>query len=84
MGTELGITPVIIRGEELKQKGFGGTVSVQFSCLLTVLFSKSLENIFKQYIIYTYSGLKINHLCVCLWKAKLFYSTAPFGACITL
>lgn len=25
MGTELGITPVIIRGEELKQKGFGGT-----------------------------------------------------------
>lgn len=25
MGTELGITPVIIRGEELKQKGFGGS-----------------------------------------------------------
>lgn len=28
MGAELGITPVIIRGEELKQKGFGGTVTV--------------------------------------------------------
>lgn len=28
MGAELGITPVIIRGEELKQKGFGGTFSV--------------------------------------------------------
>lgn len=28
VGTELGITPLIIRGEELKQKGFGGTVSV--------------------------------------------------------
>lgn len=27
MGTELGIPPVIIRGEELKQKGFGGTVT---------------------------------------------------------
>lgn len=26
VGTELGITPVIIRGEELKQRGFGGTV----------------------------------------------------------
>uniref|UniRef100_A0A8C8BTQ0 Cytosol aminopeptidase domain-containing protein n=1 Tax=Oncorhynchus tshawytscha TaxID=74940 RepID=A0A8C8BTQ0_ONCTS len=26
MGTELGVTPVIIRGEELKQKGFGGTI----------------------------------------------------------
>uniref|UniRef100_A0A8C7QFG7 Aminopeptidase like 1 n=1 Tax=Oncorhynchus mykiss TaxID=8022 RepID=A0A8C7QFG7_ONCMY len=26
VGTELGITPVIIRGEELKQKGFGGTI----------------------------------------------------------
>ena len=26
VGTELSITPVIIRGEELKQKGFGGTV----------------------------------------------------------
>lgn len=25
VGTELGITPVIIRGEELKQRGFGGT-----------------------------------------------------------
>lgn len=25
VGTELGITPVIIRGEELNQKGFGGT-----------------------------------------------------------
>lgn len=24
MGSELGITPVIIRGEELKQRGFGG------------------------------------------------------------
>lgn len=31
MGAELGITPVIIRGEELKQKGFGGTVTVQCS-----------------------------------------------------
>lgn len=28
VGTELGITPVIIRGEELKQRGFGGTESV--------------------------------------------------------
>lgn len=27
VGAELGITPVIIRGEELKQKGFGGTVT---------------------------------------------------------
>lgn len=26
VGFELGITPVIIRGEELKQRGFGGTV----------------------------------------------------------
>lgn len=26
VGTELGITPVIIRGEELKQRGFGGIV----------------------------------------------------------
>lgn len=25
---ELGITPVIIRGEELKQRGFGGTAPV--------------------------------------------------------
>ncbi len=32
VGTELGITPVIIRGEELKQRGFGGTVSVDI-CL---------------------------------------------------
>uniref|UniRef100_A0AAZ3NMK2 Cytosol aminopeptidase domain-containing protein n=1 Tax=Oncorhynchus tshawytscha TaxID=74940 RepID=A0AAZ3NMK2_ONCTS len=29
VGTELGISPVIIRGEELKQKGFGGSVSGQ-------------------------------------------------------
>lgn len=28
VGAELGITPVIIRGEELKQKGFGGTLSL--------------------------------------------------------
>ncbi|CAB1353889.1 unnamed protein product [Coregonus sp. 'balchen'] len=28
VGTELGITPVIIRGEELKQKGFGGIYGV--------------------------------------------------------
>lgn len=28
VGLELGITPVIIRGEELKQRGFGGTGSV--------------------------------------------------------
>lgn len=26
VGLELGITPVIIRGEELKQRGFGGAV----------------------------------------------------------
>lgn len=32
VGTEVGITPVIIRGEELKQRGFGGTVSVDI-CL---------------------------------------------------
>lgn len=30
MGTELGITPVIIQGEELKQRGFGGTMSVDY------------------------------------------------------
>lgn len=34
MGTELGITPVIIRGEELKQRGFGGTMSVYVSSCL--------------------------------------------------
>lgn len=28
VGAELGIAPVIIRGEDLKQKGFGGTVTV--------------------------------------------------------
>lgn len=27
VGNELGITPTIIRGEELKQKGFGGNLS---------------------------------------------------------
>ena len=32
VGAELSITPVIIRGEELKQKGLGGTVLIQFQC----------------------------------------------------
>lgn len=27
VGSDLGITPVIIRGEELKQRGFGGIAS---------------------------------------------------------
>lgn len=35
VGAELGITPVIIRGEELKQKGFGGTVTVDIHIKLT-------------------------------------------------
>lgn len=30
VGFDLGITPVIIRGEELKQRGFGGTVLTVF------------------------------------------------------
>lgn len=45
MGDEVGIRPVIIRGEELKQKGFGGTAresllfhlilhSVRFICVI--------------------------------------------------
>lgn len=37
VGAELGITPVIIRGEELKQKGFGGTVTVDIYINLTHL-----------------------------------------------
>lgn len=38
MGTELGITPVIIRGEELKQKGFGGTFAGDKSTLFNASF----------------------------------------------
>ena len=38
MGTELGITPVIIRGEELKQRGFGGTVSGDVSLGLSLAY----------------------------------------------
>lgn len=38
VGAELGITPVIIRGEELKQKGFGGTVPVDV-CMKTTHLS---------------------------------------------
>lgn len=34
MGNELGITPVIIRGEELKQKGFGGKMCIDPSNVL--------------------------------------------------
>lgn len=37
VGAELGITPVIIRGEDLKQKGFGGTVTVYICLKLTHL-----------------------------------------------
>lgn len=37
VGAELGITPVIIRGEELKQKGFGGTVPADVYIKLTHL-----------------------------------------------
>ena len=55
VGAELSITPVIIRGEELKQKGLGGTV-------LTFNFSVkflSLNN-------HIYFGVKLNaeKLCV--------------------
>lgn len=39
MGTELGITPVIIRGEELKQKGFGGTFAGDIYRRLNHLYS---------------------------------------------
>lgn len=38
MGTELGITPVIIRGEELKLRGFGGTMSADFNVLKMLNF----------------------------------------------
>lgn len=38
MGAELGITPVIIRGEELKHKGFGGTCTIDIYMRLTCLY----------------------------------------------
>lgn len=37
VGTELGITPVIIRGEELKQRGFGGTETVGVAHILALI-----------------------------------------------
>lgn len=47
MGTELGITPVIIRGEELKQKGFGGTFAGDiYRRLKSPLFDASFVFIF--------------------------------------
>lgn len=36
VGTELGITPLIIRGEELKQKGFGGTCVFRYLSVIGV------------------------------------------------
>jgi len=47
VGAELAITPVIIRGEELKDKGFGGTAfGFQFHCVSHPFFNNNAIKLF--------------------------------------
>lgn len=78
VGAELGITPVIIRGEELKQKGFGGTVTVDIYVklpdlsLILVLYVRLPVSLPNQILFYFLckinTHLKHSHLFRYLWS----------------